>query len=41
MKFIVLSIAYFAALVTANMKEASKQFATNAQVNNDVDKVNN
>ena len=40
-KLIILSIAYLASFVSANMKYGSKEFTTNAQVNNDVDKVNN
>ena len=38
-KLIVLSFAIYAAF--AHRKEGSKEFMTNVQVNNDVDKVNN
>jgi hypothetical protein len=42
-KLIILSISYLASFVFAErvLKYDSKEFITNAQVNNDVDKVNN
>ena len=40
-KLIVLSFAYLASFVSANYKSNSQEFITNAQINNDVRKINN